>query len=100
MVACEDGALAWDQFCRPDFEADLLITDVEMPNMNGFQLSEKVRGSQRFRQIPIIAVTSLAGDADRAHGIRVGVTEYMVKLNRDELLETVSRHLGLSLVHD
>ncbi len=100
VVACEDGALAWDQFCRPDFEADLLITDVEMPNMNGFQLSEKVRGSQRFRQIPIIAVTSLAGDADRAHGIRVGVTEYMVKLNRDELLETVSRHLGLSLVHD
>lgn len=100
VVACEDGLAAWEQFSQPGFEADLLITDIEMPNMSGFELCERIRASKRWKQLPVIAVTSLAGDADQAHGVQVGVTEYMVKLNRDELLQTVARHLGLTLVHD
>ncbi len=97
VVACEDGVAAWEAMSAPACEADLLITDIEMPNMNGFELTERVRRSPRWSKLPVVAVTSLAGDADRAHGVRVGVTEYMVKLNRDELLETAARHLGVAL---
>jgi two-component system, chemotaxis family, sensor kinase CheA len=100
VVACEDGAAAWNTLCDPQFDTDLLITDIEMPNLNGFELCDRVRHSGRWAQLPVIAVTSLAGDADRANGIQVGVTEYMVKLNRDELLSTVSRHLGVPLHAD
>ncbi|MDZ4689303.1 MAG: chemotaxis protein CheW, partial [Planctomycetaceae bacterium] len=100
VLACEDGAVAWAAMSSPNCEADLLITDIEMPNLNGFELTERVRSSPRWSQLPVLAVTSLADDADRAQGIRVGMNEYMVKLNRDELLATAARHLGVSLTAD
>ncbi|HUQ70394.1 MAG TPA: chemotaxis protein CheW, partial [Planctomycetaceae bacterium] len=100
VLACEDGAAAWEAMSSPSCEADLLITDIEMPNMNGFELTERVRNSPRWSHLPVVAVTSLAGDADRAQGVRVGVNEYMVKLNREELLATAARHLGVSLIAD
>ncbi len=99
VVACEDGATAWDVLSTPGFECDLLLTDIEMPNMNGFELTQHVRRDPRWASLPIIAVTSLAGDADRAHGIALGVSDYMVKMNRDELITAVSRHLGLEMAN-
>jgi two-component system chemotaxis sensor kinase CheA len=95
--ACEDGQIAWDRLSDPNLEVDLVITDIEMPNLDGFGLTERIRASQRWAGIPVIAVTSLASDADRAHGIAAGVTEYMVKLNREQLLGAVSKVLGLAV---
>lgn len=97
VIPCEDGEIAWNKLQEPSLELDLVITDIEMPNLNGFQLTERIRASQRWGSIPIIAVTSLASDADRAHGIAAGVTEYMVKLNREQLLAAVTKVLGLEL---
>jgi two-component system, chemotaxis family, sensor kinase CheA len=94
---CEDGQLAWERLQDPQLEIDLVITDIEMPNLDGFGLTERIRASSRWGNVPVIAVTSLASDSDRAHGIAAGVTEYMVKLNREQLIAAVSKVLGLSL---
>jgi two-component system chemotaxis sensor kinase CheA len=66
--------------------------------MDGFELCNKVRHDRRWNALPVIAVTSLAGEEDRIHGLEVGVNEYMVKLDRDQLLTAVARHLGVTFV--
>jgi len=97
VIACEDGQDAWDKLQKPATRVDLLLTDIEMPRMNGFELCDRVRHDRRWSALPVVAVTSLAGDEDRAHGSKVGVTEYMVKLDREQLLQTVARHLDVTL---
>jgi two-component system chemotaxis sensor kinase CheA len=67
--------------------------------MNGFELCDRVRHDRRWSGLPVLAVTSLAGDEDRAQGNKVGVNEYMVKLDREQLLSAVARHLGTPLEH-
>jgi two-component system chemotaxis sensor kinase CheA len=98
VIACEDGLDAWEKLQAPEIHVDLLLTDIEMPRMNGFELCQKVRGHKRWNHLPVLAVTSLAGDEDRSHGLKVGVNEYMVKLDRDQLLTAVARHLGVAFV--
>lgn len=94
VIACEDGQAAWEKLCE-GVEPQIVLTDVEMPRMNGFELCQQIRSSGRWPDLPVIAITSLAADADRARGIQCGVTEYLVKLDRDLLLSTLSRHLGM-----
>lgn len=72
-----NGVDAWEALQRGAF--DMVITDVDMPLMDGFELTEKIKGSQRFRNIPVIIVTSMAKDADRRRGIAVGADGYVVK---------------------
>ncbi len=96
VIACEDGQEAWEKLQAPATQVDLLLTDIEMPRMSGFDLCQKVRQDHRWRGLPVIAVTSLAGEEDRAHGLKVGVNEYMVKLDREQLLTAVARHLGVA----
>lgn len=98
VIACEDGQDAWEKLQAPSTHVDLLLTDIEMPRMNGFDLCDKVRHDRRWASLPVVAVTSLAGEEDRAHGLKVGVSEYMVKLDRDQLLTAVARHLGVAFV--
>lgn len=72
-------------------EPDLVISDVDMPLMNGFLLTEKIRKEERFSTLPVILVTSLDSAKDRQHGITVGVDAYLVKSSFENgiLLETV-----------
>ena len=94
VVACEDGLAAWETLDRQHENFQLLVTDIEMPRMNGYELTKKVRGDARFRGLPVIAVTSLAGDEDVARGREAGVDNYLVKLDREKLLTAIA---GLSL---
>jgi len=73
--------------------ADLVISDVEMPWMNGFALTETIRASPRFAALPVILFSSLASDGDKARGNAVGADAYIVKgaFDQRELLETVSQ---------
>ncbi len=96
VIACEDGQDAWEKLQSPSTCVDLLLTDIEMPRMDGFELCNKVRHDRRWGSLPVVAVTSLAGEEDRAHGLKVGVNEYMVKLDREQLLAAVARHLGVT----
>jgi two-component system, chemotaxis family, sensor kinase CheA len=75
---------------------DLVITDVEMPRLDGFSLTERLRGDERYRTIPIIIVTSREKEADRKRGIMVGADAYIVKgaFDQSVLLETVRSLIG------
>jgi two-component system, chemotaxis family, sensor kinase CheA len=74
---------------------DLVVSDIDMPRMNGFALCEKVRGFARTADIPIVLVTTLDSREDREKGIDAGANAYIVKSSFDQsnLLEVVKRLL-------
>jgi two-component system, chemotaxis family, sensor kinase CheA len=94
VIACEDGLAAWETLDRQEEPIHLVVTDIEMPRMNGYELTKRVRADARFLKMPVIAVTSLAGDEDVARGREAGVDNYLVKLDREKLLAAIA---GLSL---
>jgi len=75
---------------------DLIITDVEMPRLDGFSLTEKLRSDQRYLSVPIIIVTSLEKDVDRKRGIMAGADAYIVKkaFDQSNLLDTIRTLIG------
>jgi len=72
---------------------DLVVTDVEMPGMNGFELTSKIRTDARFMAIPVVLVTALSSDWDRQRGLEAGANAYIVKSNFEQsnLVETIHR---------
>lgn len=85
----EDGVVAWSMLNADPGRYDLVVTDIEMPNMDGFELSRRIRQDQRFSLVPIIALTSLAGDEDVARGKAAGIDDYQVKLDKERLLQSI-----------
>jgi two-component system chemotaxis sensor kinase CheA len=75
---------------------DIVVSDVDMPRMNGFVLTEKIRGDKKFAELPVVLVTALDSQADRERGIDVGANAYIVKSSFDQsnLLEVVKRLIG------
>ncbi|MEJ0084765.1 MAG: response regulator [Pseudomonadota bacterium] len=72
---------------------DALVSDVEMPRLNGFDLTARVRADAQLAELPIMLVTALASREDRERGIEVGANAYLVKSNLDQsnLLEALRR---------
>jgi chemosensory pili system protein ChpA (sensor histidine kinase/response regulator) len=58
---------------------DVMLLDIEMPRMDGFELATFLRNSERYKQLPIIMITSRTGDKHRQHAMDIGVNEYMGK---------------------
>lgn len=75
---------------------DLVVTDLEMPNLDGFLLTSSIRAHPRLSNIPVLIVSSRASDEDRQRGLDAGADGYIVKTSFDEagLLSAVSRLLG------
>jgi two-component system chemotaxis sensor kinase CheA len=92
VLACADGAEAWERLQRTG--ADAVVSDVEMPRMDGFALTEAVRASPRFSRLPVVLVTARDRPEDKARGLEVGASAYVVKsaFDHTNLLETL-RHL-------
>lgn len=65
------------------FPFDIVVSDIDMPRMNGFTLTEKIRADERLAHLPIILVTSLDSAADQKHGLAVGADAYIVKSSFD-----------------
>jgi two-component system, chemotaxis family, sensor kinase CheA len=88
-----DGDVAWQLL--QERGADLLVSDVEMPRLDGFALAESVRASPRFRTLPIVLVTARGTERDKARGAEVGADAYLVKSAFDQtnLLETIAQLL-------
>ncbi|MBA4396272.1 MAG: hybrid sensor histidine kinase/response regulator [Syntrophus sp. (in: bacteria)] len=77
-----DGMDALTMLKAEDF--DLVVSDVEMPRMNGFDLTKKIRDDRRLAEMPVIIVTSLESREDREAGIDAGANAYIVKSSFDQ----------------
>lgn len=74
-------------------EFDLVVSDVDMPRMNGFDLTAKIRADKKLSQLPVVLVTALESREDKERGIEVGANAYIVKSSFDQnnLLEVIRR---------
>jgi two-component system chemotaxis sensor kinase CheA len=74
---------------------DLLVSDVEMPRMNGFSLVSKIRNDSELKDLPVILITGLESREDKEKGIEVGANAYIVKSSFDQsdLLEVIRRFI-------
>ena len=70
---------------------DVIISDIEMPGMNGFEFASAVRSDGRWQVVPLVALSSHATDKDFERGREVGFTDYVAKFDRDSLLETLAQ---------
>ncbi len=84
-----DGQEAWAKLTEQDF--DLVISDVEMPNINGLELTRLIKNTSATQHLPVILLTSLAKPEQREAGLRVGADAYLVKSQFDqaELLRVI-----------
>lgn len=74
----------------------MVVTDIEMPNMDGFELTRRIKDSPRFSHLPVIALTTRAAEEDVARGKAAGVEEYHIKLDRERLVECVRRYTSMT----
>ena len=93
VMAAPDGAEAWAMLLEKG--ADLVVSDVEMPRMDGFTLTETIRASPRFRRLPVILVTAMESEADKARGLAAGADAYRIKsgFDQSDLLATIRQLL-------
>lgn len=89
VLTAEDGLEALQLLEENADSITLVLTDLEMPNMDGFELTERIKGDPRFSHLPVIALTSLAGEEDIIRGEAVGIDDYQIKLDREKLLISI-----------
>jgi len=77
-----DGLEAFTNLQRRHF--DLVVSDVEMPRMNGFELTARIRADKKLAELPVILVTALESPEDKKRGIEVGANAYLVKSSFDQ----------------
>jgi two-component system, chemotaxis family, sensor kinase CheA len=89
VVAAADGEEAWQLL--PGSGAQVVVTDVQMPRLDGFELTRRIKADPRLRSTPVVLVTSLDAPEDRAIGLEAGADGYLVKreVERGKLLELV-----------
>jgi CheY-like chemotaxis protein len=74
---------------------DLIMTDVIMPEMDGFELCKRIREKEKFRDIPVVFLTAKTRDEDRTRGLEAGANLFLSKpISPDKLLGIVSSTLG------
>ncbi len=91
VVTARDGidAISVLQDSRPD----IILLDIEMPNMDGYEFATHVRNDERVSEVPIIMITSRVGDKHRARAIEIGVNDYLGKPYQDSQLLNAIRRL-------
>lgn len=91
VMSAVDGIDALLKLVDNDF--DLVVSDVEMPRMNGFELTKKIRSEAKYANLPVVLVTGLESLDDKKRGVEAGANAYIVKssFDQNDLLEVVSR---------
>lgn len=86
-----DGVDGYNKLTNGNFDA--VVTDIEMPNMNGFELTSKIKGDKKFSDIPVILVTTLESQKDMQRGLEAGADAYIVKgsFEKSNLTDTIRR---------
>ncbi|HEY4345428.1 MAG TPA: response regulator, partial [Parvibaculum sp.] len=75
-------------------EFDIIVSDIEMPGLSGFDLARTLRGDDRWKDIPMVALSSHANPQDFERGRNAGFTDYVTKLDPKALLTSLSRVLA------
>jgi len=89
VMEARDGVEAWEYLQA--HQVDLVLTDIEMPRLNGFELTRQIKTDERFAHIPVIALTSLAGEEDVEKGKKAGIDDYQIKIDKENLLQGIYR---------
>ena len=86
-----DGIDAWTALKSEHF--DLVVSDVDMPRMNGFELTQRIRADEALQDLPVVLVSALEAREDKERGIEVGANAYVVKssFEQSNLLEIINR---------
>lgn len=91
VVTAVDGQDGYNKLQNNYFDA--VISDIEMPNLDGFSLTERIRQNEEYSELPIVLVTSLGTDEDKRKGAEAGANAYIVKgqFSQNVLLDTLAR---------
>jgi chemosensory pili system protein ChpA (sensor histidine kinase/response regulator) len=93
VVTAKDGLDAVAQL--QDHQPDIILLDIEMPRMDGFEVASFVRHDDTLRETPICMITSRTGEKHRERAMAIGVNEYLGKpFQETELLDTIKRLTG------
>lgn len=93
IIQVADGMQALEVL--PTEQVDLLITDLNMPNIDGFELIKTMRSNEDYREIPIIILSSLSGAEEIERGIQCGANAYLLKpFDSKSVLYEVSKFLN------
>jgi two-component system, chemotaxis family, sensor kinase CheA len=95
VETARDGQEALRSISRDD-DVELVVTDVQMPAMDGIQLLKAIREDQQHSSLPVVIITAQAGEEDRQRGVEAGADAYILKHEFDQraLLDTVERLIG------
>ncbi|MBP2663640.1 MAG: CheA signal transduction histidine kinase, partial [Firmicutes bacterium] len=87
VVTAENGREALEKLLQ--IKIDVVVSDIEMPLMTGIELVRAIRADETLRYLPVIALTSLTGEANKEKGLRAGFDKYEYKLDRIRLLDSI-----------
>ena len=93
VTSLEHAQKALD-LCEDGQEFDVIISDIEMPDINGFEFAEKIKANSNWQDIPMLALSSHATKQDIERGMEVGFSDYVAKFDRDKLLTALSQTLS------
>jgi len=96
VLTAMDGLEALQVLAAHGETIDLMLTDIEMPHMDGLELTMRVRQDPRLAALPIIAVTSITGESAEKRGLAAGIDEYLIKLDQEKILRSIAHHLTCS----
>lgn len=95
VVSATNGAEGIEQLENNADSVGICFTDVEMPVMDGIEMSRKIRSDSRFKTLPIIAVTTLSGDSAEKKAREAGISEYLIKLDREQIIDKCRQYLTI-----
>ena len=91
VIEATNGIEALNIIKSGEHSLDAMLIDIEMPRMDGYTLAGEIRKYSKYRNLPLIAVTSRTSKSDRLRGVEAGMTEYITKPYSPEYLENVVR---------
>jgi two-component system, chemotaxis family, sensor kinase CheA len=83
----DNGKKAYEMMEEGQF--DIVVTDIQMPVMDGLEFAKKLRNNEKFMKIPIIGLTSMTGERNKKIGLEAGFNAYQYKLQKNELLQAI-----------
>ena len=95
LIEASDGQEALNVLKQGDYNFDAMLIDIEMPRMDGYSLAGEIKKYNRYKNLPLIAVTSRTGKSDRMRGVESGMVEYITKpYSADYLSSVVQRNIN------